>query len=219
MKAVAMGILVVSTSASQSANATVSKPLAPFQALQISNYLTGSMDNNVDAEESTYIKFDACPVLVTDENKIPKFDASYLYLQQIFNDGRTPPRVRLYKVKPVEDSVTIEVYRYLDQSVVFNSETNTGICDQKFWQRVVSLSNVADESCDIPMNWLEAGAYTGSNVESNGCDTRFGPAAGYVTSEVELRADSVFAWDKGYMERDGEFVQIFGFAPNTFTRD
>lgn len=180
---------------------------------RFSDWLSGAFDSSAQAAADLQyfaIQLVACPVDATEIGE------QVLYVEQAVMDSPDQPyRQRLYLIEgdAVEPLVATSEVFLLDAP-----EEVVGICDLDPDERpAFSDADAAlKESCGVRTTWEEDEAMFVGGTVGEGCEsTRDG--ASYATAEVEVSADLMTSWDRGF-DADGDQVWGATAGPYEFLR-
>ena len=165
--------------------ANLAAPPISEQVDQVTEWFSGWFNNKAQVAQTPslpLISMSNCLISVTGEEP----DTRSVYLKQ--ESGGFPFRIRYYGFSPGEDGISLSVRSFKDNSSV------DGICDLPSSERILDLSQILPESCDVELMWQsEPIRYVGNNAPE-GCPTSF--PGGKVVSEVEVFADAIFSTDR-----------------------
>lgn len=168
-------------------------------AAKLATWLEGRFDSKAQAKrDPTYfeISLAMCPV------DAPELGARALYVEQAMI-GKAPYRQRLYVVEPIDaTSARSRVFELVTPKAA------VGLCDRE--TRTFTPADVTSrDGCDVAMTWV-GDRFVGHTPDATWDGARFVPdargarcpsdlnGASYATSEVELRADGLASWDRGF---------------------
>ncbi|MEM9693297.1 MAG: chromophore lyase CpcT/CpeT, partial [Myxococcota bacterium] len=176
---------------------------------QARDWLAGRFDSSAQAAaDSDYlsIQLAACAI------EAPELGEQMLYVEQaVATRPASPYRQRLYAIEagdsPSRDVVST-VYELVDP------EAAVGTCDLDDTATFAAADARLREGCEVYLSWSE-GRFVGG-TRGEGCESRL-DGARYATSEVELTADRLESWDRGF---DGAGTQVWGVTagPYVFLR-
>ncbi len=178
-------------------------------AAEATRMLTGRFDSADQAAlQPSYfpVQLFVCPL------SAPELGERVLYVEQaVMSDLQAPYRQRLYVVDAVVGQSLQAVSRVFELN---DPAAFVGLCEQSSAVTVGSSETVERQGCWVQLSWQDdhfAGATPGSE-----CLSDF-QGASYATSEVELHADRISSWDRGWSQ-DGQQVWGATMGPYEFVR-
>lgn len=173
---------------------------APERLLSLRDAMTGSFSSEAQAAaDESYFNI----VLHMKPMWTWRDDGPWLYVEQaVAAAADRPYRQRVYKLEPAGDGAW--------RSRVFTFDNPLDHAGA--WESGSPLSELAPEDlqervgCAVVLAWdAETGQFVGATT-GNGCASELNGAA-YATSEVEIGADRILSWDRGY---DATGQQVWG---------
>jgi hypothetical protein len=160
-------------------------------------WLTGSFSSEAQSKiDTTYFNIHLQITPIWESSK----DGKWLYVEQaVAKMLQKPYRQRIYHVTQRQDGKIESKIYTLNDPLRFAQKPN-------LVNQLPIDSIKLKEGCSVILDWVEsANAFIGSTV-GKGCPSdRSG--ASYATSEVNLMADKMISWDRGYNEKD---EQVWG---------
>lgn len=203
-----LGLLVAGCGVETSSN--TSPPRIPPEVDRLADWLSGSFDSSGQAAEASSpfqdISLNACRIWPD------RTDGRWVYVEQARSDAVDRPyRQRVYRLR-VDDQAELvsEVFAFP------SGQTPAG----GSW-RDPALLNAVDpfmllprDGCTVHLTF-DADSFTGG-TRGSGCESSLSGAT-YATSEVEVSADRISSWDRGF---DGDGRQVWGSedGPYVFVR-
>jgi len=184
---------------------------APIEAADLlRDYLSGRFDSADQAtSDPRYfaIQLWICPV------DAPELGPRVLYVEQARSDSLAQPyRQRLYVIDPIaEDPQTRAVSRVFELTAPARS---IGLCERA--ELGVFTASDATEKVGCGVFMAHDGDHFTGATRDRDCPSSLNGAS-YTSSEVELRAEQMTSWDRGY---DGAGAQVWGATagPYRFVR-
>lgn len=170
------------------------------QAAEVATLLTGVMDTTIQADRNAKapdVRMITCPIRVAGVQG----QAIFLYQEQAMSrDLSKPYRQRFLRIAPSSYSQTVE-------SLSFRPRTPqrwAGLCDRSQEQRIVQVQELGQPVCSVFLRYTSQG-YIGS-TPVDGCPANVRGAV-RITNRVELNADGMNTWDRGF---DATGKQVWG---------
>ena len=189
--------------------APAAKAAQPDELAALVEMMTGSFSSadQAAANEAYYdIRLEMVPIWTERE------DARWLYVEQAAASNLAEPyRQRVYRVTRNDDGAYV--------STVF--EIPDPLSHAGAWKSEAPLAQLGPddltlrEGCDVVLEHSGAARFSGSTIENRCKSTLRG--ATYATSEVEVTAEGIRSWDRGF---DAEGSQVWGAeeGPYIFVR-
>ncbi len=135
----------------------------------------------------------------------------FLYVEQAMNSMQDRPyRQRIYEVKRFNDStITSNVYTIPNDSLWIGKWQTPASFDQ------LSIDDLElREGCGVLLNRISKDHYKGATGNQS-CESTL-RGASYATSEVEIWADKIISWDRGF---DASDTQVWGAVKSGYIFD
>ena len=166
---------------------------------ELVSLMTGSFSSAKQAKKDTSFYNISLQMYPIWENRK---DGKWLYVEQsVSKKPKKPYRQRVYKIEKVDD----ELFR----SIVYtlpNPEDFIGKWKTPSAFDVINPDNLAlKDGCDVYLRRVADKYYRGATKEGTCKSTLDG--SNYATSEVEIFADKVISWDRGFNEKS---EQVWG---------
>ncbi|MFO0630372.1 MAG: chromophore lyase CpcT/CpeT [Polyangiales bacterium] len=143
--------------------------------------------------------------LLTCEVAVPALGARVMYVEQARADALNAPyRQRLYVVEAEEGGVRSRVFEFHTPASV------VGLCADPSRADVRPEDVIEREGCAVHLRAVD-GRFTGG-TRGQGCESTL-MGARYATSEVELRADGLDSWDRGF---NAQGQQVWGSTAGAY---
>ncbi|WP_299361077.1 chromophore lyase CpcT/CpeT [Winogradskyella sp.] len=136
----------------------------------------------------------------------------FLYVEQALNSMQNRPyRQRIYEVKRVSDSTFSSAVYTLDVDSLWIGKWKTPSAFDS-----ISLKDIAlKEGCEVILKRVSKKHFMGKTGDTTCVSTMRG--ASFARSEVEILADKVISWDRGF-DADGNYVWGAEKGPYVFNK-
>lgn len=166
---------------------------------ELVNLMTGSFSSAKQAKKDTAFYDISLQMYPIWQNRK---DGNWLYVEQaVSNAPNRPYRQRVYKIEKVND----ELFR----SIVYTLPNPKDFIGK--WKNPTAFDVINPDSlalrdgCDVYLRKVADKYYRGATKEGTCKSTLRG--ASYATSEVEVFADKIISWDRGFNEKS---EQVWG---------
>jgi hypothetical protein len=195
----------------QSANAQ-STSIKMTNVQEVASWLSGQMDSSLLAmndRDFVDVRITHCKVNIADKPLWTNTKSIYLYVEQALSLAlKNPYRqrfVRIHKGQNDDEVISAVFKPSIDKRKLI------GLCKKDFKERKVLSIDLGKSDCPVTLT-KEGNAWVGKTPDT-GCPNDF-RGASYATSEVKVRKNSLYSWDRGW-NNQGE--QIWGAVKSGYT--
>ena len=182
------------------------EPIADSELEELFGLMQGSFNSATQAEaDSTYFNISLHMYPIWEEH------GNYLYVEQAMNSAQDRPyRQRIYEVKRHDDvSFSSTIYTLPNDSLWVGKWREPGAFD-----RLTPDSLELRKGCDVFLKRIGEKNFKGE-TEIYSCKSSLRGAT-YATSEVEIFADRIISWDRGF---DAEGNHVWGAIKGGYVFD
>ena len=190
-------VLILAISLTTSCKQKETTPKEDAELNELLGLMQGSFNSEIQSQvDSTYfnISLHMYPIW--------KDKGNFLYVEQALNSKQNKPyRQRIYEVKQLNDSTFSSAIYKLDVDSLWVGKWKTPTAFDSISIKDVTLKS----GCEVILTRMEPNYYAGETGVKTCESTLYG--AQFATSEVEIFADKIISWDRGF---DAEGNHIWG---------